>query len=228
MSQDNKQIKDGLGDLFTIRMRDLSALGDGSVQRSMILATLFPNDYAAGGGIYSHCAQSGVMLAGLAANSPVYSFRWPAGIIGLVHRVMVNAWCVTTPFLGGVAAFDMFAARNFTAPDTGGNAANFGGNAAKLHTIMASSAASIMIATSAALVPGTRTLDPDPLNRIVAAAPKATDTMFFSSTAIFDRRMGEQPLRLAPNEGFVLRATIPATGAWQFTVTTEWDELPTY
>jgi hypothetical protein len=27
------------------------------------------------------------------------------------------------------------------------------------------------------------------------------------------------------NEGFVIRATVPATGLWSFAVTTEWDEV---
>lgn len=33
------------------------------------------------------------------------------------------------------------------------------------------------------------------------------------------------PLELAANEGFIVRATVPATGTWQAQVTVEWSEV---
>jgi hypothetical protein len=39
---------------------------------------------------------------------------------------------------------------------------------------------------------------------------------------------GEWPLVLAQNEGFIIRATVPATGTWDFAVTMEWSEVSAF
>jgi hypothetical protein len=221
---DNKLIKDGIGDTFTLRMRDISAGGDGSIQRSMLFATPYPLDYGTGG-IYQHCAKSGVIAAGLAANAPIYSFQWPATLLALINRVRINAW-TNVGFAAGVATFDMFIARGFTVADGGGNEANLVGGGGRLRTSMANSQAIIMCATTAALTPGTRTLDPDAVDTRVAAAPTTGNTPLFpSAVTLFEKLQGEHPLFLAPDEGFVIRASVPGTGTWQFKVTTEWDEV---
>jgi hypothetical protein len=49
-----------------------------------------------------------------------------------------------------------------------------------------------------------------------------------SGITLFEKLAGEHPLILATNEGFVVEATIPATGTWQFALTLEWAELPAY
>jgi hypothetical protein len=222
---DNKQIKDGVGNLFNVRMRDLSALGDGSLQRSMILTSGYPLDYGTGG-MFQHCAKSGVMAAGLAAHSPIYSFYWPATLLGLVRRVRLNAWTLDTAFAAGLATFDLYAARSFTAPDGGGALADLSGEHAQLRTSMGSSLAEIMVATTAALTPGTRTIDPDPLDSRTVTAPIAPSTAFMSGAlTLFEKLQDEHPLMLVTNEGFVIRATVPAAGDWSFAVTTEWNEV---
>jgi hypothetical protein len=222
---DNKQIKDGVGDVFGLRMRDLSPAGDGSLQRSMIFATGYPIDYGTGG-MFQHCAKSGVMAAGLAANAPIYAFYWPATLIGLVRRVRLNAWTLGTAFTAGLATFDLFAARQFTAPYGGGAQADLSGDHAQLRTSMGTSLANIMVATTAALTPGTRTLDPDPLNSITVVAPSTAFAPYINQTLpLFEKLQDEHPLMLVTNEGFVIRATVPATGLWSFAVTTEWDEV---
>jgi hypothetical protein len=38
----------------------------------------------------------------------------------------------------------------------------------------------------------------------------------------------EHPVLLAQNEGFVVRATVPATGTWQFGITVAWAEVTAY
>jgi hypothetical protein len=45
---------------------------------------------------------------------------------------------------------------------------------------------------------------------------------------MFDQRPGEHPLVLAQNEGFVIQATVPATGVWFFAVKVDWVEIATY
>jgi hypothetical protein len=222
---DNKQIKDGVGNLFNIRMRDLSAVGDGSLQRSMILTSGYPLDYGTGG-MFQHCAKSGVMASGLAANSPIYSFYWPASLLGLVRRVRLNAWTLGTAFAAGLATFDLFAARQFTAPYGGGALADLSGDHAQLRTSMGTSLAEIMVATTAALTPGTRALDPDPLDSRTVTAPVAINTTVTAGAlTLFEKLQDEHPMMLVTNEGFVIRATVPATGLWSFAVTTEWDEV---
>jgi hypothetical protein len=223
---DNKIIKDGIGETFTIRMRDISPGGDGSIQRSMVFATHYPVDYGTGGS-YQDCAKSGAMAAGVAANAPIYSFQWPSSLLALIKRVHVTAATLGTGFAPGMATFDMYVARSFTAADGGGNQSNLAGGSGRLRSTMPASSAIIMCATTAALIPGTRTLDADPLDSRSAGAPTAVDTPFFGGfgVTVFEKLQGEHPLLLVQNEGFVIQANVPATGVWQFAVTTEWDEV---
>ena len=44
--------------------------------------------------------------------------------------------------------------------------------------------------------------------------------------AVFEQRPGEWPMILAPTgEGFVIQATVPATGTWSFGCGIDWDEV---
>jgi hypothetical protein len=222
---DNKQIKDAVGNIFTLRMRDLSATGDGSLQRSMILASAYPLDYGTGG-MYQHCGKSGIMAAGLAANAPIYAFHWPGSLLALVRRVRISAWTLGTAFTAGLATFDLYAARGFTVQYGGGNVANLAADAGQLRTSMAPSLAEIMWSATVALTPGTRTLDPDPLDSRTVTAPTTGNAPFAAGAlTLFEKQQGEHPLMLVQNEGFVIRASVPATGTWSFAVTTEWDEI---
>ena len=222
---DNKQLKDGVGNLFTLRMRDKSATGDGSLQSTMVLASGYPLDYGSGG-MFQHCGKSGAMVAGLAAAAPIYAFHWPASLLALVRRVRVSAWTNGTAFTAGLATFDLYAARAFTAQYGGGNVANLTGDAAQLRSTMGASKAEIMYAATVALTPGTRTLDPDPLHSLTVAAPATANAPFSAAPlTLFEKLQGEHPLLLVANEGFVIRASVPAAGIWSFAVTTEWDEI---
>jgi len=227
---ENKQIKDGVGNLFTLRMHDVSDANDGTVMRGMLLTSPYPLDYGTGG-MFQHTAKSGIMAAGLAAGSPIYSFRWSPSspLVAVLRRVKIAAYSVTA-FTPGLATFDLYAARSFTAQDIGGAAANLSGNAAKLRTSMSPSLAAIQCATTLALAvaaPGSRLLDPDPLGSLMAAVTSTSPSQFSASLlTLFDKPSGDHPLVLAANEGFVIQATVPAAGTWSFAVTTEWDEIP--
>jgi hypothetical protein len=158
---DNKQIKDGLGNLFNLRMRDVGPAQDGLLMKSMFDAAMVPIEYGAGG-MYQHTARSGLMAAGLAASSPIYSFCWQsATLLVAVQRIRLTAFSVGA-FTAGTAAFNLFVARGFTVQDGGGAVIDLSGNHAKLRTSMATSVAAISCATTAALSPGARTLDADP------------------------------------------------------------------
>jgi hypothetical protein len=223
---DNKIIKDGLGNTFTIRMRDISPLSDGSVERSMIYSTLYPVDYAGGGGCFQYVAKSGVMAAGIPAASPIWSFWWqPPGMIALISRLTLMPWTITA-LSGGLAIFDVYVARNFTAPDAGGVLANLVGPNNQLRTSMSASSASIQCANTGALTPGQRTLDLAPIETRSVPPPQLAYTLFPEDPMVLlDKRPGEHPLYLAANEGFVINASMPASGTWQFSVTLEWAEL---
>ena len=225
---DNKQIKDGLGNIFTIRMRDLSSGLDGSYQRSMIFATPYPVDYG-GGGVFQHCAKSNIILAAAPANSPIYSFRWASTTaFALISRARLLAWS-NTLFVGGLAIFDFFAARAFTATDSAGQAAVLTGENNQLRTTMGASSAQIAYANTGPLTPGTRTLDPAPLDTRIVPVPTAANALFGAGPiTLFEKLQGDHPLVLAANEGFVVRVTLPSDGAWLFALTLEWAEVPAY
>jgi hypothetical protein len=228
---DNKQIKDGLGNLFTVRMRDISDATDGSYQRSMVLANLCPVDYGSvGGGSYHRGSKSGVMVANLAAASPIYAFRWSsASMYALLKRVRISVWSQDVGFTAGIAIFDLLIARPFTVQLTGGYAIDFSGNMAKLRSSMASSQASVMRSTTTALTGGTYTFDGGPgvADSWASAVTTTPYTPILASPIkLFEKPQGEMPLALAKDEGFIVQATVPQTGTWSFVLIAEWDEVP--
>jgi hypothetical protein len=178
------------------------------------------------------------MAAGLGLASPIYSWRWavapqtpPNVSLALVRRITIAAATSgTAGFAPGLATFSMYVARAFTAPDTGEITTPLAGNAAKLRTSMASSLAQIQHSQTQSLTPGTRTLDASPVGTFTIAAPTSIFTQFMTvpPMKLFEKLQGEHPLVLAQNEGFVIQATVPATGTWTFVVNAEWDEVPIF
>jgi hypothetical protein len=182
-------------------------------------------------GAYSKGLVSGTMAAGLAANSPVYAFRYGGTGIAVIRDVRLSAADITTAFATTTCHFDLFMARAFTASDTGGTAGTLTTNNGKLRTSFATTAVSqIMIATTATNTAGTRTLDTDPASAVTCAAVATAGNQFLAPTTITPNAgiAGDYPMALANNEGFVIQATVPATGTWNFTVTTDWEEFSQY
>lgn len=174
---------------------------------------------------------SGTMDAGLAANSPILSFRWgDADRICAVERVVLSAQVAGTAFAAGVAGFGLIVARAFTASDSGGQALDLTGNNGKRRTSMPTSLVTdLRRATTAALTAGTRTLDAQDAVRIAVNAGTATSGQILPATALLDAIGGlTHPLILAKDEGFIVRATVPATGTWTFAFSIEWAELDSY
>ena len=128
-----------------------------------------PNDVGALGA-YSLGAVSGVMAAGIAANSPIFSFRYGGSNLVLLKRVLISAANAGTAFAAGVGVFNLVAARSFTASDSGGTSVLPTIN--KLRTSQGTTAvADIRIASTAALTAGTRTLDGQPLASTLGGVP---------------------------------------------------------
>lgn len=190
-----------------------------------------PVDYGSLG-IYSMGAASGTMAAGLAANSPIVSYRWThATNLAVIKRVRFSAGDTSTAFTAGLILIQLFAARSFSASDTGGTAWTTSGNNGKLRTSMATSlVGDIRASSTATLSAGTRTLDTQPLASLSSSIVATAGTPLFTSglNVLFEAKAGDYPFVLAQNEGFVIQATVPATGTWQFSVDIQWEELSAY
>jgi hypothetical protein len=183
------------------------------------------------GGAYSKGMTSGIMAAGLAGGAIIYAFRYAPATAGpnlcLVRRVLLSATCGGTGFTAGIGHIDLFAARAFSANDTGGTAATLSGNNAKLRTsFVTTGVADIRISSTAALGAGTRVPDTDPLGSVeVTCSNTANVVMAPPNSILFDDKIAEYPLVLATSEGFEVNATVTATGVWGFSITTVWEEV---
>jgi hypothetical protein len=203
---------------------------DGTNYRAM-RTTLRPYDYGALGS-YRMSLLSGTMAAGLAANSEVFQFRWSdATRICVVTSVIWDGLSGSaTAFAAGFGKVDMMVARSWSADGSGGVAATISGNNAKQRTSMGSTLLGAVRASStAALTAGTKTLDTQAIGQYSAAIGTGTSVQWMPQFDLFHADPGgESPLILAANEGFVIRATVPATGTWQFGATVCWTELAAY
>lgn len=198
------------------------------VNTKAMRAVIRPNDYGSLG-IYSLGATSGVMAAALAANSPVYSFRWGNGTnLAVLRKVQISAGGIAA-FTAGIVTFQMFLARSFSASDTGGTSILPSGNGNKLRTSMGTTLLTdARISSTATLTAGTRTLDGQAAGTASGSTTATAGTVLMPFTSIFEARASEFPCVFAQNEGFVIQATVPATGTWTFSVNTMWEELAAY
>jgi hypothetical protein len=171
------------------------------------------------------------MSAALAANSPIFSFRWGNANLCLLRRIEMSAG-PTTAFVAGRFSFDAFFARSFTASDTSGTAATLTGNNMKKRTSMGTTLVTdIRIASTTTLTAGTRTLDAQPFAKIYGVTNTLTTLgNFVGPNQILWKRdaADEYPLVFAQNEGFVIQATVPGTGVWFFGVNIEWMEIAAF
>lgn len=202
---------------------------DGTNYRAM-RATLRPLDHGTLGS-YRTSLLSGTMAAGLVANSDVYQFRWAdATRLCVVTSVIWDGLSGSaTAFAAGFANVQMLVARSWTADGSGGTPATLTGNNTKLRTSMGSTLlGAARISSTTNLTAGTRTLDAQPIGQYSAAIGTGTSVQWMPQFDLFHADPQEAPLILAQNEGFVIRATVPATGTWQFGVTVVWTELASY
>lgn len=180
-------------------------------------------------GSYGMGANSGTMAAGLAANAPVFSFRYGAANLAIVRKIIIEADNITTAFVAGAAKFDLIMARSFSASDTGGTAGTLTTNNGKLRTSFATTGVSdLRISSTATLTAGTRTLDAQPIASVEFAVPTSIDADLLPTTNLFLAEFGQSPIVLAQNEGFVIQATVPGTGTWVFSARVIWDEVSAF
>jgi hypothetical protein len=181
---------------------------------------------------FSAGAVTGVMAAGAAAASEIFQFRWNPGAAARKARILCVQLSVavdTTAFTAGAAAFDMTVARAWTAAGTGGGTVTPAANSNKLRTSQVpslfSAGGEIRVATTAPLGAGTKTLDTTALNNLVGGAGAAGSTVIFPIPLYVDWAAYGIPLVLSDQEGFVIRASVPATGTWKAGVWVAWAEI---
>lgn len=185
-------------------------------------------------GHYAVAAATATVAAGQGANSEILQFRWTdTSKLALIQEVRIDAFnSLVTGFAAGIGQFDLTAARSWTAAGTGGGALTLTGDNNKLKTGMATTAVGeIRVATTAALGAGTKTLDGNRISYTRLNISTTASNVFISTPVYLlqtNLKKGDCPLILAANEGFVVRATVPATGTWDIYLGVRWVEAFKY
>jgi len=202
----------------------------GTGYRALIVSQK-PVEYGALG-IYRKSLLSGTMAAALAANANIYAWRWgDATRLGVVQKVTLDGLVGSaTAFTAGFGNVRMMAARSYTASSSGGTGGTLTGNNSKLRTSMGTTLLTdVRIASTAALTAGTFTADTDPMALVSLSFGIVVSVQYTGQVVLFGEDIGpSQPYVCVQNEGFTLQATVPATGTWQFGVTTTWAEVTSY
>lgn len=186
-------------------------------------------------GSYRVSGISGTMAAGLAGASEILQFRWThATNLAIIENVQLDsAYDLTTGFTIGTGRIMLRIARAWSADGSGGAALTPAAAMEKLRTSQGNSlVGAIRIATTAALTAGTKTLDTDPIGQAFAVLPATVNVALFGTAPISLLDQGVSgpihPIVLAQNEGFVVQATVPATGTWVFGLTLRWSEVTAF
>lgn len=181
-------------------------------------------------GSYGVAVKSGIMAAGLGAAAPILAFLWkPATTptaLAVIRRIKFSAWNLGTGFAAGNFLFDFLVARAFTVQDTGGGAVTLTTNNGKLRTSFGTTQAVIQASATATLTAGTRTLDANPFRTLAGVVVNSAFASMLSDTVVFEQKPGEWPMIFAgTGEGFVIQATVAATGTWTWGCAIDWDEV---
>lgn len=183
-------------------------------------------------GSYSVTVKSGIMAAGLGAAAPIVAFLWKPAVVPtslcLIKRIKFGMMNLGIGFTAGNLLFDFFYARAFTVQDTGGAAATLTTNNAKNRTAFATTQAAIQVSATATLTAGTRTLDANPFRTLFGQVTTTTTpfSVTIPDTVVYEAKPGEWPLVFAgTGEGFVIQATVAATGTWTFGCGIDYDEV---
>lgn len=181
-------------------------------------------------GSYTFQAVTGTMAAGLAANAPIFSFRWGnASNLALLKRMRIAMNSLGTGFTAGIGKFEAFFARSFTASDSGGTAIVLTTNEAKRRTSFGTSLVTdARVASTATLTAGTRTKDTLPFVGVTFAVPTTVNFVMLPTVDLWVPGLeggADWPLVFAQNEGLIIQATVPATGTWSCQIGLFWDEV---
>lgn len=199
-----------------------------------------PMHLGANGGSYSLSVRSAIMAAGLAADAEIFQMRWVHATHKMLLRSIVfNAYRASaTAFAAGAFVFRATAARSWSADGGAGTAIVMStNNTNKKRTdfpLSKFSDTGVRRSDTAALTAGTKTLDTNDFGTLAgftgAVAPAATvevsPALIAPGTYLWQRNTHEEyPWLFEQNEGFVIRATVPATGTWSWNVAVDWAEV---
>lgn len=206
-------------------------------QHKAVRTSVRPNQ--ADVGYFQIAGKSGLIAASLAANSPIFAFRGPNTGVCVVQRVRVACF-LTVAGAAGMMELQMVVARSYTASDTSGNILSVAANNQKKRSSFSTSGVqSIIIANTAALSAGTRTLDTTTaagatpgqcLSSVVFAQVAGAGSTLLAPTYLFEPSAADHQLVLAANEGFIIQnhAAWPATGTPILFVNVEWFEATAF
>lgn len=205
------------------------------VEATSLAARVVQRPDSADVGHFGVSLASGTMAAGLGAAAEVFQFRLDtSSYVVAVRRVRIWAGNLGTAFTAGFFRFELVPARSWTADGSGGTAAVVTGNIGKKRTSMTTMAnITARISSTAALTAGTKTLDTasgQGLCSVGGGIPNVAGTSFLSpGVDLLSTGDGAgHPLLLDDQEGFVIRATVPATGTWTFGVDVDFAQLTSY
>ena len=209
----------------------------GNVAYTPMHVTSGPFPYGAGG-IYKISMVSATIGAALGANSELFQFRYVTGAarVALIHGISVSAAMNVAASAAALLSLRATIARAWTVAGSSGTRANLSGNNNKLRTSATTSEVNdIGMATTAALVAGTKNLDAQDFGAVsysalTGAITVATQGVLVPKTNIFGEFSGgglASPLILANQEGFVIRSGIinPAGMTWALNVDVAWSEV---
>jgi len=205
---------------------------DGTTFRALRV-TSRPVEYGALG-LYRIAMLSGTMAAGMAAASEIFQARWTSATnLALIWGMSFDGFGSATAFTAGFGNMSMTIARSWSADGSGGTPATLTGNNQKLRTSMGTSLmGAIRVSTTGALGAGTKTLDAQPIAQVALSINAVANTQYLPPATVVYGNLeaggNPTPVVLAQNEGVVVRATVPATGTWQFGVTMSWAEVTSY
>lgn len=210
-----------------------TVIGAGEELRKALHVVNAPNP----GNTYRYSGYTGTIGAALAANSELLQFRFLSGTktYALVHKVRFDGMgIVAVPTAAGPLGFELVPARAWTVAGSGGTRIAVSGDNLQTETALANSQVNDMgIATTGALTVGTKTLDANSQGGVLGGVGTGAVTIYGSTCIVppwdlFDSsEAGYQPLKLANQEGFVIRTTHagPATMTYVARFSVIWSEV---
>lgn len=209
-----------------------SALAEVEANTRAILTRRGANDCGKGGQ-YVQWSRTGT-IGGVSWTTPnglLFSFRWThASKVALIHTIRGSLSNVGTAATAGAGNIQLFVARSFTVSDSagGGNLTPQSVNGRMRPDNGNSAVADWRLAQGGALTAGTRTVDTNPLASVAFGVHASASVNYFDTIDIWKQRPGEHPIVLAANEGIILTMTFPASGNFDFSLYTRWDEDDSY
>lgn len=181
------------------------------------------------GGFYRLGGASGA-LTGAGANTPVFSFRWGSDT-HLALVIAFNWWWFTSTVFTAAQIVDhaLLIARGFSGSDSGGTALTPATNDGKKRTAYSiSKVTDVRISSTAALTPGTRTLDAKHQAARGAWSGAVGASLPPGVAGLWMPMEGEEPIILAQNEGLILHnlTAMGAAGIIKLYVDLAWIEVP--